>query len=387
MNMQDAPDTITALALFDRIAAAPPAVPPAWTARPLVLYGAGKLGTMSAQILAGLGLPVAYAIDRHPPADGLLDARIPVHHPDAVPPAERASHALAICVVTGAYTPIRDALRSDGWQDIHPVYDLIAAHSARCGMNNGWSAGTLDEADRAGIAQVLAGWHDDASRAAHLQCLAWRTLREEWTFDAAPVHIDNRYRIAELRAALRADERILDGGAWQGEALEALIALCGGRFESALAVEPDPVNLAALNAWHARRPADQRARIRVHACALGNIDGTQRFDAGMGMASRLRDNGGSTVAVYRIDALGESPSLIKLHLEGHELPALRGAQRTLERCRPLLAVTTYHNRDGLWRTPAWLMDHLPDYRFLMRMHGWCGTGAVVYGIPAERWPR
>jgi hypothetical protein len=49
-------------------------------------------------------------------------------------------------------------------------------------------------------------------------------------------------------------------------------------------------------------------------------------------------------------------------------------------------VTTYHDRDGLWKIPAWLLDTLPDYRLLMRGHGWCGTGTVVYCIPAERWP-
>jgi hypothetical protein len=90
------------------------------------------------------------------------------------------------------------------------------------------------------------------------------------------------------------------------------------------------------------------------------------------------------VAVRPLDALDLSPSFVKLHLEGAELSALKGARGTLLAHRPIVAATVYHNADGIWRTPLWLMETLPDYRFLFRLHSWCGTGAVVYGIPNER---
>ncbi|MFM2280519.1 MAG: hypothetical protein RLZZ444_2750, partial [Pseudomonadota bacterium] len=75
----------------------------------------------------------------------------------------------------------------------------------------------------------------------------------------------------------------------------------------------------------------------------------------------------------------------KLHLEGHELEALKGGVETMTRHRPVVAATVYHNADGLWRTAHWLQLHLADYRLLFRLHSWCGTGAVLYAIPAERW--
>ena len=34
--------------------------------------------------------------------------------------------------------------------------------------------------------------------------------------------------------------------------------------------------------------------------------------------------------------------------------------------RPIIAATVYHNADGIWKTPLWLMETLPDYRFLFR---------------------
>jgi FkbM family methyltransferase len=379
------PDIAQAKALLKHIAQGTPARHPTPPAGPLVLYGAGKLGAMAAEYFERLGQPVACAIDRHPPADGLLLGRIPVKHPEAMTTEERATLPLAVCVVTQPYTPIRDALAEAGWRHVIPVYDLLDIHAEDCGLNNGWFAGALDPIEVEAIAEVLAGWHDDASRAAHLQCLAWRVLREEWIFANAPVVVENRYFIPEVRAALRADERIVDAGAWHGEVLARLLDIVGGHVDAALAIEPDPDNMRHLTQWRDQLPSATRARVRLEAIALGDHDGAAPFSAGLGLSARLRPQGAHQATLRRLDALELAPSFVKLHLEGHELAALRGATATLARHRPLVTLTTYHNRDGLWPTPQWLMRTLPDYRFLMRMHGWCGTGAVVYAIPAERW--
>jgi hypothetical protein len=89
------------------------------------------------------------------------------------------------------------------------------------------------------------------------------------------------------------------------------------------------------------------------------------------------------VRIETLDALGPA-SFLKLHLEGAELEALKGARELLRRDRPIVAATVYHNADGIWRTPLWLMETLRDYRFLLRIDSWCGTSAVVYAIPNER---
>jgi hypothetical protein len=79
-------------------------------------------------------------------------------------------------------------------------------------------------------------------------------------------------------------------------------------------------------------------------------------------------------------------TLVKLHLEGNEFEALRGGIAWLRCHRPILAVTVYHHRDGIYNVPKLLLDHLEGYRLLLRNHAWCGTGVVLYGIPRERFP-
>jgi len=122
----------------------------------------------------------------------------------------------------------------------------------------------------------------------------------------------------------------------------------------------------------------------VYDWVLADYDGEALFHSGLDYASQLSDTGQSCVVTRTIDALGIFPTFIKFHLEGAELAALKGARQTLLNCRPLIAATVYHNDDGIWKTASWLMETLADYRFLFRVHSWCGTGAVIYAIPNER---
>ena len=219
---------------------------------------------------------------------------------------------------------------------------------------------------------------------ARLQFLAWRRLREEWAFDAAPpLPNDNRFFIPEIADVLRGDEILLDAGAYHGTVTQAFVAQTKGAFRRIVAIEPDPLNRTRFEQTWRNELADDR-RIAVLDCALGESEGEAIFHDGLGYASQLSQTGNMRVQTRPLDALGISPTFIKLHLEGGELAALKGARQTLTRSRPLLAVTVYHNADGIWETACWLMETLTNYRILFRLHSWCGTGAVIYAIPNER---
>lgn len=353
--------------------------------RPLVLYGAGRLGTMAATLFARLGIPIAYAVDRRPPASGLLDGRIPVLTPEAVAADDRGSHRIAVCVVTAPYRPIHEDLVASGWRHVSPVYDVLEAYADRLPMANGWFADPIAPDEWSRLAAVLARWDDDRSRAAHLQFLAWRLAREEWTFEHAPVTIDDRYFIPPVLAGLGDAPSFLDAGAYHGGVIAQWFERVGARSGDILAVEADADNATRLRAWVATLPDVQADRVRIVECALAEASGRQPFAQGMGLAARLSADAAGEARTCRWDELDFDSTFAKLHLEGGELNALRGGLATLRRQRPILAITVYHHPDGLWRTAAFLNEALTGYRLLMRMHGWCGTGAVVYAIPDERW--
>lgn len=377
------PNTVEARKLLDELVSHHSTVGPQPVDRPLVLYGAGKLGRMACELFQRLGIPIGYVMDRSPQGGLLFDA-IPVIQSEIAGDSDRETALVAVCVVNAAYEPIRDELASQGWRHILPVYDVLDAYSDRLPMGNGWFAGRLNEEDIANIGEVLAGWSDDWSRAAHIQFLAWRLHRLEWEFRDAPVCIDDRYFIEPICRALGEQERFLDAGAHHGHVSARWLELMQNRFEGIVAVEADSHNARQLKKWIVTLPVGVRDKVLVHECALAAEAGTRPFSHGADLSSRIMPQSDGFVPCHRIDDLGFRFTFGKIHLEGGELEALKGGSETLQRQRPLLAVTIYHNTDGLWRTPRFLMELLPDYRFLMRLHAWCGTGAVMYAIPNER---
>lgn len=283
---------------------------------------------------------------------------------------------VAVSIVTSSYVPIEGSLAARGCADVVPFYDLAEGLRGRHPLANGWFADPLTADDQRQIEVVHASWDDDVSRAHHLQFIAWRRLREEWTIAGAAISTE-RYFIPEVVEALRDRETFFDGGAYHGDVSLALAAKVAGL--RVIAVEPDAANRVVLAKCLRGLP-----RAEILDCALATEDGAAAFSEGYGYASKLSAFGQRQVSVRAIDSLDVEPTFIKLHLEGGELDALRGARETLRARRPIVTATVYHNADGLSRTAGWLMRELEDYRFLFRNHCWCAAGAVVYAIPRER---
>jgi FkbM family methyltransferase len=381
----DAPPGVPqAQALLAQLAEAPCAAGPVALDRPLALYGAGNLGRLARDYLKVVRHDFAMAVDRA--ADRLAAdpqwAGLRVVAPEEVPDDVRRDVRLAVSVVTTPYVPLAASLAAGGFADVVPFYDVAESFRHLHPLSNGWFSPPLAASDRDGASDVLARWGDDVSRAHHLQFMAWRRLRQEWTFAGAPVANENRFFIPEIGRLLRGDETFVDCGAHHGEVSLAFATVAGG-FRQIVAIEPDPFSRARL-IDNLEAGLSGRGRIAVLDCALSDEEGEALFHDGLDYASQLSPTGRMHVMRRRLDGLDLAPTFIKLHLEGTELPALKGARETLLKHRPLLVATVYHNEDGIWRTPSWLMQTLPDYRFLFRAHSWCGTGAVVYAIPHER---
>ena len=386
MRFVHAPDIGSAKQILRQLAQTPVVCAPRKVEKPLVLYGAGNLGRMAKQYFEQIGIPIKYAVDSNPEPhrSDLFWAGVDIISPEDAPPRERSEFLLAICVATTQFSRLSAELGSLGWADRVPFYDIAEAYRDRNPLGNGWFSGKLGQADIENIELVLSGWQDDISRAHHLQFIAWHALREDWLFDDAPVTIGDRYFIPEVISLLRSDEIFCDLGAHHAEVILRFMQIMENRFKEIWAIEPDMMNLSLLRAELQKFKPEIMKKIHVLACAVGAQEGRENFFHGLGYVSQLCDLGQHLVEVTTIERLGLEPTFIKLHLEGGELDAMRGGVQSLKRCRPIIAATTYHNRLGLWEVQKWLMDELTNYKFHFRLHSWCGTGAVVYGIPGER---
>jgi FkbM family methyltransferase len=355
--------------------------------KPLILYGAGDLGRMAKEFFGKLGIPFLYVVDANPDRYIGSDAwkNISILRPEDVSPEHRAECLLAICIVTASYAGISDPLIKQGWQDIVPFYDIAEAYKDRYPLGNGWFTRVLTPQDVEEMKYVLNYWADDISRAHHLQFISWHALRKELGFDGAPVTTNDRFFIPQIISSLHEKEIFLDGGAHHGEVSLRFIDIVHHKFAKIYAIEPDKHNYNILRAKLCEKNSPVSQNIHTIECALGKRAGSARFLHGLGYASKFSPMAQESVMVRTINEMDIPVTFIKLHLEGSEYDALLGAIAAINKYRPLIAVTTYHNRDGLWRTPDLLMKRLTGYVFLLRIHSWMGTGSVLYAIPQERY--
>ena len=145
--------------------------------------------------------------------------------------------------------------------------------------------------DRKNTAAALAGWDDDVSRAHHLQFLAWRRLREEWSFAGAPVPDCIRFFIPEVTGILSDQEILLDAGAHHGSVIETFVKQTKGRFRQIAAIEPDPFNRALLadnpQFWLPDNP-----RVTVYDCVLADGEDVALFHKDLVMRRSYRRRAG-----------------------------------------------------------------------------------------------
>ena len=66
--------------------------------------------------------------------------------------------------------------------------------------------------------------------------------------------------------------------------------------------------------------------------------------------STISDSANEIIETISIDELlgGKRASYIKMDIEGAELQALLGAEQTIRKYKPKLAISVYHNRYDIW---------------------------------------
>jgi hypothetical protein len=70
-----------------------------------------------------------------------------------------------------------------------------------------------------------------------------------------------------------------------------------------------------------------------------------------------------------------------MDIEGAEVEALRGARKTIEKHRPLLAICLYHQPQHLWEIPFLIKSWNLDYTFFIRSHYFNGFDTLLYAVP------
>lgn len=169
-------------------------------------------------------------------------------------------------------------------------------------------------------------------------------------------------------------ETFIDGGAFDGDTVRDFVAKTAGRYTHIHAFEIDPVNIAAFHAGTAGIP-----RLDLHAMGLWDRPAELGFEHRDDNCSRVSEAAETKVALDALDNLDVGvPTLIKMDIEGAELPALEGARGLISRHKPKLAISIYHRHDDFITLTRAIRSMRDDYSFSLRHYSEVNFDSVIY---------
>jgi len=194
-----------------------------------------------------------------------------------------------------------------------------------------------------------------------------------------------QYRCLRAGIGVRRGDVVIDGGACWGDS-----ALYFAReADRVFAFECVPFNIALFGKNMSSNPA-LAAKIELIERALWDSSGKDLQFADAGSGSRAVDSGATVqVETSTIDDLVRERNLdridfIKMDIEGAEVTALRGAEQTIRRFRPRLAICVYHSIADFARIPAWIAGLDLGYRLYLDHFTIYGEETICFATADER---
>lgn len=343
--------------------------------RPVVIFGAGQFGRDVCTVLRAQGFEVVGFIESKSRFEPVLG--LPVLTWDQLKP-EDINNQLVIGVYNRAMPldELERIGRAARFDDIFMPWDIFSQFEGALGWRYWLSTPGLILANIDLLERAYDSLSDVGSRECMLNICRFR-LGSNTSYGSFR-HIDNQY-FNELTVSEWGERPIqyVDGGAYNGDTFVELTNICN--VTSAYLFEPDPANYVRLT----KAVATTNVSATCLPLALSNGYEMLSFTAGSGEAGSISKGGAAHVAAVSLDDIlhGHTVDFIKLDVEGSEIPALMGAARVIDRCRPTMAISLYHRAQDVWEIPKSLSNLCPDYLFYVRQHWFNSFDSVMYAIP------
>jgi len=355
--------------------------------REVVIFGAGNLGKKALRALQSQGYEVKGFLDNNTSLHGKKVEGVLV---SSIAEGWRI-HGDSVGVVVAIYSgEVKDTM-SERIAPLHEAGFSRIAHFGHLAWQHPAGLLPLYSLDlpsnlihkKARILDGFSLFHDPTSLRHFVDHVEWRMTLD---FHLLPRPVPQTIYFNEELLRENPEEFLIDGGAFTGDTLKSFLEGFGRNgFYKALSFEPDPRNFKALQAA-TESLKDEKRQIEVYPYALGDTVAKIQIESSGESSSRV-GFGETTISCKMIDefvGLGRSPTFIKLDIEGYELPALRGAHRTISAQKPVLAISAYHKQDDLWELPLEIFEMQQEYDFRLVPHVSDGWDLVLYALPKGR---
>lgn len=326
--------------------------------REVVLFGAAWIGDFIYEKLRGMGItPVCFA-DNYvtgvtPGGNG------PILRPQKV--KEKYPDAVIILSLDRAKEIVYRQLLEIGFKDKQIIKEsrLLLA--------------TMDLKSFAphekGYAWAYDFFEDDISKKIILQRIACYLLGEGVDKSTSPQYFE------EGLLSFSEEEVFADGGFFTGDTAEEFIRQTGGKYRKIYGFEPDSYVRDKMSA------SLKGEAIEIVPAGLYEKNGVVRFASTEGHSAASGGNvledecAAENVIEIPVVSLDEffadkptelQPTFIKMDIEGSEKKALLGAEKTIRRYRPKLAICVYHKPEDIYELTELIQSFCPEYKFVLR---------------------
>ncbi len=351
----------------------------------IFLYGAGELGKLANEFFKFYGIKYIVCVDDV--TKDKIDLSFDIDSIVNIKDVSTSDNPLVlICISTVSFNKIKNKLNDLGFVNVKSFFEVAEniqkENKYKHPLTNGWTH-NLDYRKNKKIQKILNEFNRDyKSYYEYLGFFYWHKEYEEW-FQYS-VNCNNRYFIPEITEVLHDQEVFVDGGAYDGRVSRKFSDIVKNKYKEIHMFEPQLSCCIPLG-----EEIEDEKNINLYHTCLGNKNGWLYFNDNHNYLCKPDKKSKQTSSIRKLDTLIKikniEPTIIKYHLEGYELNALKGSVKTIKKYRPILMITTYHTKEGLYKIPLWLIKHCKDYKFYWRDHNYMGQGAVMYAVPMERY--
>ncbi|MDD2714788.1 MAG: FkbM family methyltransferase [Candidatus Wallbacteria bacterium] len=334
--------------------------------RGVAIYGAGFVGTWAVSYLQSIGATVTHFIDRDQKKTGTKIHGIPVILP--TDPAAASTPSIFIAA-RHAVKSVQSAMAGQNYNLISfdGYYVVRNYHKFSFVRDNFFTDGKSVETYNAILTAMLTSSLDS--------CLS---VMEKDMYFALPEFSGNF------------DEIFVDAGAFVGDTVERFFWENLGTFRHLYAFEPGSRQFQAMEQRISRLKSEWAIGedyITAVRAGLADQNGRRMFsfvdDSPLrhGLtAEDLDKHNSDSIEVYALDSFlkGKPVTFIKADVEGMEMELLKGAQATISRFKPKLAICVYHYPSDLIEVAEFVRSLVPEYKFSLRLHAPIFGDFVLY---------
>lgn len=171
-------------------------------------------------------------------------------------------------------------------------------------------------------------------------------------------------------------EVFVDGGCFDFETSKILLSKC--KADKIYAFEPDPDNLEKVKSEVEKM---KLSNVDIIPAGMWDCNTTLHFNSQGSILSRVDENGEEEIKVVAVDEVVDGKvTFIKMDIEGSELKALHGAEQTIKKYKPKLAICIYHKLEDIIDIPAYIHSLVPEYKFYIRHYSFNAAETVLYAV-------